>query len=132
MTGKQTYRYYIELHHLDSTVCGPQFHSIIPIPSSNPSQARCPVATWTRIILIRTHSGKMSGCYLDTKSVGDEVEICGPFGLVEYRGRGVFKLPGEKTPRSFKHVAMMAGGTGLTPMLQVLQAALREEGDTTR
>lgn len=40
--------------------------------------------------------GKMSGCFLDEKKVGDTVEISGPFGLVEYKGRGKWKLPGVK------------------------------------
>ena len=29
-----------------------------------------------------------------------------------------------------KHVGMMAGGTGITPMLQVVQAALRDSNDS--
>ena len=29
-----------------------------------------------------------------------------------------------------KHVGMLAGGTGITPMLQVVQAALRDSGDS--
>ena len=48
------------------------------------------------------------------------ISICfkyqGPLGVNEYLGRGTFKLPGKTI--TVKHVGMMAGGTGITPMLQ--------------
>lgn len=56
------------------------------------------------------------GLYLDSKKVGDYIDIMGPLGVNEYLGAGVFKLPGRTI--TVKHVGMMAGGTGLTPMLQ--------------
>lgn len=70
--------------------------------------------------------GKL-GLYLDSKVPGDFIEILGPLGLNEYMGRGTFKLPG-RTATATK-VGMMAGGTGITPMLQVVQAALRDPED---
>lgn len=71
--------------------------------------------------------GKL-GWHLDSKRVGDFVEIRGPLGVNEYLGRGTFKLPGRTL--TVKHIGMLAGGTGLTPMLQVITAALRDRGDT--
>lgn len=71
--------------------------------------------------------GKVS-LYLDQKKPGDFIEIKGPVGLNEYLGKGEFKLPGRTV--KVKEVGMLAGGTGLTPMLQVVTAALRDEGDT--
>jgi len=62
--------------------------------------------------------------------VGDEISIQGPFGRVEYKGQGVFKV-GSKTLTK-KYIGMMAGGSGLTPMLQVLEAALKDKNDKTR
>ena len=41
-----------------------------------------------------TDGGKMSGRSLDKKQIGDYVDINGPFGLVQYLGKGVFKCPG--------------------------------------
>ncbi|CAD7969441.1 unnamed protein product [Amoebophrya sp. A25] len=75
--------------------------------------------------------GKMSGCFLDKKKVGDYITIDGPFGLLNYLGRGEFKLPSVSGTRKYQHVAMMAGGSGLTPMLQVIQASLRDPADKT-
>eukprot|EP00971_Amphidinium_carterae_P332640 6466880-Amphidinium_carterae.1 len=73
--------------------------------------------------------GKL-GLYLDSKKPGDEIEVKGPLGLIEYLGSGEFKLPGRTV--QVKHVGMLAGGTGLTPMLQVMQAALLNKADTTK
>uniref|UniRef100_A0A6V0DMW4 NADH-cytochrome b5 reductase n=1 Tax=Zooxanthella nutricula TaxID=1333877 RepID=A0A6V0DMW4_9DINO len=72
--------------------------------------------------------GKM-GLFLDSKKVGDTIDVMGPIGVNEYLGKGIFKLPGRTV--TVRHVGMMAGGTGLTPMLQVAKAALRDPKDST-
>lgn len=71
--------------------------------------------------------GKLS-LFMDSLNVGDSVDMIGPLGVNEYLGRGVFKLPGRTV--TAKNVGMLAGGTGLTPMLQVAQAAMRDPEDT--
>ena len=38
---------------------------------------------------------------------------------------------GEKL-RTCKRVGMIAGGTGITPMLQVIRAVLKDPGDSTQ
>jgi cytochrome-b5 reductase len=76
-----------------------------------------------------TDGGKMS-LYLDSKKPGDYIEIDGPLGANEYFGQGKFKLPGRTL--DVDHVCMMAGGTGVTPMLQVIQASLQDAQDKTR
>jgi len=76
--------------------------------------------TWT--------DGGKGSLFFDSKKAGDEIEINGPIGVNEYLGRGIFKFPGRTV--TVKDIGMMAGGTGLTPMLQVAQAALRDSGDT--
>jgi len=73
--------------------------------------------------------GKM-GLHLDSLKVGDHLELNGPFGHIEYLGKGSFKKPGSVV--NTKHVAMMAGGSGITPMLQVLQHAVKEKADDTK
>merc|ERR1711920_876672 len=74
--------------------------------------------------------GGKGSLFLDSKSVGDEIEISGPIGVNEYLGKGTFKLPGRTI--ATKSVGMLAGGTGLTPMLQVVQASLRDPADQTK
>eukprot|EP00927_Polykrikos_kofoidii_P082171 TRINITY_DN80_c1_g1_i1.p1 TRINITY_DN80_c1_g1~~TRINITY_DN80_c1_g1_i1.p1 ORF type:complete len:345 (-),score=65.62 TRINITY_DN80_c1_g1_i1:58-1008(-) len=72
--------------------------------------------------------GKMS-LYLDSKKPGDTIEIQGPVGLNEYLGRSLFKLPGRTVEA--RHVGLLAGGTGINPMLQLILAALKDTGDRT-
>jgi len=73
--------------------------------------------------------GKMS-LHLDSLKAGDWIDINGPIGHIEYLGKSMFKMPGQT--RDSKQVGMMAGGTGITPMLQVVAAALQDPGDTTK
>jgi len=78
---------------------------------------------------IKWEDGGKAGLFLDKKKPGDYIEIMGPLGVNEYLGRGTFKLPGRTL--IVKSVGMMAGGTGLTPMLQVVLAGLRDQDDST-
>eukprot|EP00416_Gambierdiscus_australes_P040480 CAMPEP_0171093170 /NCGR_PEP_ID=MMETSP0766_2-20121228/38919_1 /TAXON_ID=439317 /ORGANISM="Gambierdiscus australes, Strain CAWD 149" /LENGTH=314 /DNA_ID=CAMNT_0011551567 /DNA_START=27 /DNA_END=971 /DNA_ORIENTATION=- len=71
--------------------------------------------------------GKCS-LFLDSKKPGDFIEINGPLGLNEYLGKGSFKVPGRTV--TVRKVGMLAGGTGLTPMLQVARAALMDKEDS--
>lgn len=72
--------------------------------------------------------GKMS-MYLDSLKVGDQVELAGPSGMIEYFGEGKFKVPGKTM--AVKKVGMMAGGSGVTPMLQIVKYAMSCPSDTT-
>ena len=72
--------------------------------------------------------GKMSQ-YMNTLQVGDCMTISGPWGMNEYLGKGNFKV-GTKS-LSCSKLGMMAGGTGITPMLQVMAAILKDPSDKT-
>eukprot|EP00924_Labyrinthula_sp_SR-Ha-C_P004348 augustus_masked-scaffold_3-processed-gene-21.90-mRNA-1 protein AED:0.05 eAED:0.05 QI:0/-1/0/1/-1/1/1/0/293 len=72
--------------------------------------------------------GKVSR-QLDSFKVGDTMEIQGPFGRIEYLGKGKFKL-GRNVVHKPK-VSMMAGGSGITPMYQILTNALKDKEDST-
>jgi len=73
--------------------------------------------------------GKMSQ-YLNTLRVGDMIDVAGPFGLIEYKGMGTFNI--RRKDRKVKFVGMLAGGTGITPMLQIIKAVLRDPSDDTK
>lgn len=79
---------------------------------------------------VKWEDGGKGSLYLDQKKAGDFMEIKGPVGLNEYFGKGRFKVPGREV--TVKSVGMLAGGTGLTPMLQVVTAALQDPGDECR
>ena len=54
---------------------------------------------------------------------GETIDFRGPNGNLVYEGNGVFAIkPDKKAPavkRKYKQVGMIAGGSGITPMLQV-------------
>lgn len=73
--------------------------------------------------------GKMSQ-YLESLSVSDTIQVAGPFGLNEYKGKGVLSV--KRKDRDVKNIGMIAGGTGITPMLQMVSAILKDETDDTK
>ncbi|CCD72031.1 NADH-cytochrome b5 reductase [Caenorhabditis elegans] len=79
--------------------------------------------------------GKMSQ-HLESLKIGDTVSFRGPHGSIIYKGSGLFTVRMDKKAepknRFFKHLSMIAGGTGITPMLQVIAAILRDPIDATQ
>ncbi|KAI0815959.1 hypothetical protein GGR55DRAFT_372732 [Xylaria sp. FL0064] len=63
--------------------------------------------------------GKLTGGYLANLSVGDEVKFRGPKGAMRYK-RGYCK-----------RIGMLAGGSGITPMYQLIRAICEDQRDTT-
>lgn len=78
--------------------------------------------------------GKMSQ-YLNNMEIGDYIDVRGPSGLLVYDGCGQFKIRADKKsePKTVtaKRVGMIAGGTGITPMLQLARHVLKDENDKT-
>ncbi|NXI50685.1 NB5R3 reductase, partial [Chloroceryle aenea] len=86
--------------------------------------------------------GKMSQ-YLDSLKIGDTIDFRGPSGLLVYNGKGKadsedkskFSIRPEKkaepVTKKVKYVGMIAGGTGITPMLQVIRAIMKDKDDPT-
>uniref|UniRef100_A0ACD5ZAY1 Uncharacterized protein n=1 Tax=Avena sativa TaxID=4498 RepID=A0ACD5ZAY1_AVESA len=73
-------------------------------------------------------AGGLLSQYLDSLPLGAPVNIKGPVGHIEYAGRGSFTVGGESR-RFAGRLAMVAGGTGITPIYQVIQAVLRDQPD---
>lgn len=63
--------------------------------------------------------GLLTGKYLAHLQVGDEVLFRGPKGAMQYR-RGLCRK-----------IGMLAGGTGITPMYQLIRAICEDPRDTT-
>jgi cytochrome-b5 reductase len=77
--------------------------------------------------------GKMSQ-HLEAMAIGDSIDVRGPQGRFDYRGKGEFVLKTGADKFETRRVAklgLIAGGTGLTPMLQVARAVLRDPSDRT-
>lgn len=79
--------------------------------------------------------GKMSQ-YLEDMKIGDTIDVRGPSGRLVYLGNGRFSIKVlRKDPAStvvVKKVAMIAGGTGITPMLQLIRHITRTPEDPTQ
>ncbi|XP_073011271.1 nitrate reductase [NADH] 1 [Typha latifolia] len=70
-------------------------------------------------------NGGLMSQHLDSLPLGSPVDIKGPLGHIEYTGRGNFLINGKA--RFARRLAMIAGGTGITPVYQVIQAVLRDQ-----
>ncbi|KAI1358838.1 hypothetical protein F5Y08DRAFT_103641 [Xylaria arbuscula] len=71
-------------------------------------------------LVIRCYpDGQLTGQYLQKLELGDEVAFRGPKGAMRYK-RGLAK-----------RISMVAGGTGITPMYQLIRAICEGDEDTT-
>ncbi|KAL5729525.1 cytochrome-b5 reductase [Ranunculus cassubicifolius] len=71
-------------------------------------------------LLIKVYpEGKMSQ-HLANLKPGDVIEVKGPIEKLRY------------SPNMKKHIGMIAGGSGITPMLQIIEAILRNPDDNTK
>jgi len=72
--------------------------------------------------------GGLLSQYLYKLNIGDIVKIRGPFGKIVYLGDGTFEIlktfkPLTYVKKTYKTIAMLAGGTGIAPMFQLILAA---------
>lgn len=79
--------------------------------------------------------GKMTQ-HLDDLKIGDKIAFRGPSGKLQYLGNGKFSIKKlRKDPPQIvnvKRVNMIAGGSGITPMLQLINEILKRPGDNTQ
>ena len=57
-------------------------------------------------------------------------DVQGPFGKIEYFGRGNWKGSGKKYGKR-SQIGLICGGSGVTPMIQLIQAILQDPKDST-
>ena len=75
---------------------------------------------------------------IDTLEIGDKFGFRGPNGRLEYSGNGEFTIKqlksqgGGEIIKKVSNIGMIAGGTGITPMIQIIRAVLRDEQDPTK
>ncbi|CAI6233070.1 unnamed protein product [Periconia digitata] len=72
--------------------------------------------------------GKMTKA-LDSIPVGHFVEMKGPIGKFEYLSKGMCSINAK--PRTVKRFYMICGGSGITPIFQVLRAVMLDKSDAT-
>ncbi|KAK7351143.1 hypothetical protein VNO77_10372 [Canavalia gladiata] len=74
-------------------------------------------------------NGGVMSQHLDSLAIGSFLDVKGPLGHIEYTGRGNFLVHGKQ--KFAKRLAMLAGGTGITPIYQVVLAILKDPEDRT-
>ncbi|EPQ60874.1 hypothetical protein GLOTRDRAFT_30322 [Gloeophyllum trabeum ATCC 11539] len=71
-------------------------------------------------LLIKAYEKGNISRYISLLKIGDKIRVKGP--------RGQFKY----SPSLTREIGMIAGGTGITPMLQIIRAALKNPLDRTK
>ncbi|KAF8971644.1 hypothetical protein BGZ46_010243 [Entomortierella lignicola] len=70
--------------------------------------------------------------YLDSMTIGERIPIKGPIGGFTYEGQGQYSHSSRGKNRCLQ-IGMICGGTGLTPMYQIMQAILLDKAkDSTK
>jgi len=75
--------------------------------------------------------GKMTQ-YIDALNIGDKIIISGPTGKFNYKGKGLVYKKKLDVEGSYKELGLIAGGTGIAPMFQIMQAIHEDKSDTTK
>ena len=71
---------------------------------------------------------------IDAMAIGDSIDVKGPSGRLEYCGKGNLVIKGPRDAvRNLKvrRLGLIAGGSGITPMMQVVRAVLKDATDKT-
>jgi len=71
-------------------------------------------------LLIKLYKDGPISSFIFSMKIGEQLEMKGPEGILTY------------IPNQYVHMGMIAGGTGITPMYQVIKACLSNPGDRTK
>ncbi|KAI2786819.1 NADH-cytochrome b5 reductase 1 [Penicillium oxalicum] len=71
-------------------------------------------------LVVKCYPDGLMSQYLAGLEIGDKVPFRGPKGAMKY------------TKNMARHIGMVAGGTGITPMYQLIRAICENEADTTQ
>ncbi|CAO1628417.1 unnamed protein product [Sympodiomycopsis kandeliae] len=71
-------------------------------------------------LIVKTYPQGNISKYLDELKIGEQISVKGPKGQMRYH------------PELATRIGMIAGGTGFTPCLQIIRAALKNPSDTTK
>ncbi|KAI9184684.1 hypothetical protein H9P43_003739 [Blastocladiella emersonii ATCC 22665] len=72
-------------------------------------------------LLVKRYDGGAMSSHIHSLKVGDSLDVKGP--IVKYQ---------FTTANQHKEVGMIAGGTGITPMLQIINKLIRDKEDKTK
>ncbi|OCL11834.1 nitrate reductase [Glonium stellatum] len=78
----------------------------------------------------KDHKGGKMTQAMDSLPIGHFVDFKGPIGKFEYLGRGRCAI--NDITRNVKRFIMICGGSGITPIFQVLRAVMNDKEDPTK
>ncbi len=73
----------------------------------------------------RFPQGGLMTQYLEMLNIDDTIDIKGPIGHFKYLGKQEFEINNEK--RSCKYMGLIAGGSGITPIYQIIKYAIKNK-----
>lgn len=90
-------------------------------------------------LVVKTYPNGLMSQHLARLPVGETVDCRGPLGHLRYLGRGVVSVKRrnpttrktEAVEQRVSSISFIAGGTGITPMLQIIRAVLKDVADRT-
>jgi len=78
-------------------------------------------------------SGGLMSQQMDSLNIGDEMEFSAPYGTIEYLSElDQFNVSVGRTLSGLKNIGLLAVGTGITPMWQLIQEIFKNERNTTK
>ncbi|CAH8540767.1 unnamed protein product [Heterobilharzia americana] len=84
----------------------------------------------------RFPNGGVMSQYVANVPINGFIDVRGPSGNLEYKGCGLFHIKPDArsapNPMKVKRVNMICGGSGITPMFQLLSYILNSKNDTTQ
>ncbi|KGB78915.2 NADH-cytochrome b5 reductase 1 [Cryptococcus deuterogattii R265] len=88
-------------------------------------------------LVVKTYEKGNISRYLSLLTIGQEVKVKGPKGKFVYTYvypllLGVFTLNTIRSPNMAPHLVMIAGGTGITPMYQIIKSSVKNPRDQTK
>ncbi|KAF2472992.1 nitrate reductase [Lindgomyces ingoldianus] len=110
-----------------------------PVTQENIIRSYTPISQTTRKgfcdVLVKVYfdtkeraGGKMTKA-LDAIPIGNTVDFKGPIGKFEYLGHGLCAV--NSVQRQVRRFFMICGGSGITPIFQVLRAVMQDKEDPT-
>ncbi|KAK4031513.1 NADH-cytochrome b-5 reductase [Parachaetomium inaequale] len=121
------YRFVFALPHADDVLGLPTGQHIAlraTIDGQSVARSYTPTSNNTDLgrieLVVKVYDQGAMTKHLERMALGDTIEIRGPKGAMQY------------SRQYARHIGMIAGGTGITPMYQLIRAICDDEHDTTQ
>jgi len=99
------------------------FRTYTPVRYQTPGEFECVIKVYKEGVITQ---------YLDGLTVGSDVKIYGPIGMIKVENNIYKKVSGEEVLADKpKKIGMIAGGSGITPMIQLVNSTEKDCKDVS-